>query len=732
MNVQSSPAVGLARGGFLRTLFSTPALLLCLLSPPSGWTADFLWVNGGAAGNYTNPSSWSPASVPGAGDTAVIVVANDPTLNFTADASISDVIFNQTNRTSTLNISNQVWFVTNSVLLASSAGSTSTVFHRSGTLVVTNADGTGSFVVGQTGKAAFSLAGGTMIVDHLTATNNTGGSHAIGLNWGSLTVLNGSSIKNNAVSIGNTANQTMYVTYQGGTNGIVVDGAGNNTSIGGGDVGRFGVLTATGPGTFVSNSASSLIIGNFATGTLIISNGATFHNANQSGGQGNMIMGNANAGASGSSVIVTGNNSLLTNVGALTVGQVGSNMQFIVSDGGRAYVNLISAGGTGTTNNLIKVEGPNSLFVLNNSGNQNSIGRSGHADVVLTNGGQMKLEGASAQMLFIGEFAAGYGTITITGDDSLLSYKNLIKVGDDAGAVTAGRGLIVVTDGGTLEMTAGIETGVSGKGVVSNKGGIYQFTSAGSGIITNTANSITLEDGTISWKGIANADIANAQVAKITMTGNNTFRLVTATNNNVASYTFQTNTAPLYAHLVLDNGRFQATTLTIGDGGSIAGHGVVNSANVTNHGTIAPGFSPGQLTFTGNLVLDSTSLLDMEIGGLSSSLYDQIVVLGDLTLTGALSLTMLNGYSPTPGDTFVLIDNQGANLISGEFNGLTNNQFIDASQNGIDAFFRIQYNVGTGNNDLVLLAVIPEPSTMGFAAVSAALALLWRSRRQSP
>lgn len=682
--------------------------------------ADYNWIAN--FGNFTNPAAWTPAGPPTAADNAYFSLSQSFTIDFTSDPTTANAFFNLTNQIYTLNISNNTWFVTNSVLISQSLSNTGTISHTTGTLVVTNADGTGTLVVGQTGKGAYALGGGTLIVDRFTATNNSVSAHSLSPSWGSLTVLNGSSLKSTSVIIGNTATRTMYVTYLGGTNQIVTDGAGNNTSIGGNSVTRFGVLTASGAGTFVSNSASSLVVGNFATGKLIVSNGATFYNANQSGGLGNLLVGANGVGASDSSVIVTGNNSLLTNVGTLTVGQAGSNSQFIVSDGGRAYVNLISAGSTATTNNLIKVDGPNSLLVLNNSGNQNSIGRTGHADVVLTNGGLMRLDGASAQQMFLGEFAAGYGTITISGDNSMLSYKNLIKVGDDAGASTAGRGLIVVTDGGTLEMTAGIETGVSGKGVVSNKGGIYQFTSAGSGIITNTANSITLEDGTISWKGIANADIANAQVAKITMTGNNTFRLVDATNNNVASYTFQTNTAPIYAHLALDNGRFQATTLTIGDGGSIAGHGVVNSANVTNHGTIAPGFSPGQLTFTGNLVLDSTSLLDMEIGGTNSALYDQIIVGGNLTITGALRVTALNGFSAPTGAVFTLID--GVVPSTGQFIGLTNGAFIDASS----SFFTIAYNYN--GNDVVLIATIPEPSTMGLLIASATLALMARSRRR--
>jgi hypothetical protein len=105
--------------------------------------------------------------------------------------------------------------------------------------------------------------------------------------------------------------------------------------------------------------------------------------------------------------------------------------------------------------------------------------------------------------------------------------------------------------------------------------------------------------------------------------------------------------------------------------------------------------------------------------------YDRLIVGGSVTVTGTLAVTSINAFSPTPGDTFTLIDNQGANPIFGQFDGLTNNAFIDASANGGNAFFRIQYDGGTGN-DLVLIATIPEPSTMLMMMV--ALGLLARRR----
>ena len=110
----------------------------------------------------------------------------------------------------------------------------------------------------------------------------------------------------------------------------------------------------------------------------------------------------------------------------------------------------------------------------------------------------------------------------------------------------------------------------------------------------------------------------------------------------------------------------------------------------------------------------------MEIGGTGSAHYDQLIIDGNITVTGTLAIAMLNGFDPTPGDTFTLIDNLGANPIFGYFNGLTNNAFLDASGNGSDAYFTIHYDGGTGN-DLVLLATIPEPSLLALLSIGALL-----------
>lgn len=316
--------------------------------------------------------------------------------------------------------------------------------------------------------------------------------------------------------------------------------------------------------------------------------------------------------------------------------------------------------------------------------------------------------------------------------DGAKAVISILQVGSNATASGAaqtlsGSGSVVVTNGGVLEANR-ITIGSDGKGTIAVTGATLQFTTNTPVIDLKMPGTFMLSSGTLAFSGVDAAAI-NGAITNISYSGANTLRLAQATNAMVSSYTFQAGGGQPFTILNLQDGRFQSTNLLIGSGGKLTGSGIVNSFSVTNNGTIAPGESPGVLSFTSNLVLGTSSLLDMEIGGTNSSDYDQIIVAGDLSITGALKLTLLNSFSPTVGDIFTLIDNQGTGPVSGQFNGLTNNQFLDASQNGLDAYFRIRYDGADGfGNDVVLLATIPEPSSLFMCGLALILGV-WTRRR---
>lgn len=553
---------------------------------------------------------------------------------------------------------------------------------------------------------------------------------------GSGTIGSGSGANNNQAIISgvgsiwtNTGN--FNVGLQGKTNQLILEAGGqlHNAigTIGSAVVATNNSVLVTGTNSLWNNT-DRLYVGENGPGSqLVISNGGRVVSS-RAATQASGVVGNS-ASSTSNLVVITGTDSMWSNTAFLIVGNAGSGTM-IVADGGQ----VVSAGTlpnvignqSSSSGNRVEVTDDGSLWTV---ATNLQVGNGGVANtLIVSNAGQVTVAGT----IRVGVASTSSNNlIVVTGAGSMLKSDGFVAVGSNS--TTAGSGShIRVTDGGTLE-ASGLTSGFDGSGSISNIGGVYQFTTANPGITNNTAGSIAITGGTISFRGIANANvdgnITGTRLTNVAFAGDNTFQLNHATNTSVTSYTFDsvanTGDARNYQRLALrDNARWQSDNLAIGTGGALIGSGTVASANVTNHGVIAPGFAAGALTFTSNLVLGATSELQMEIGGSTPSLYDQLIVSGGVTLTGALMVSVIDGFVPTPGQTFTLIDNLGAGLLDGQFTGLANDAFIDASANGVDAFFRIQYNAGDGN-DLLLLAVVPEPSA---SVLMAGLLLLLRRK----
>jgi hypothetical protein len=145
--------------------------------------------------------------------------------------------------------------------------------------------------------------------------------------------------------------------------------------------------------------------------------------------------------------------------------------------------------------------------------------------------------------------------------------------------------------------------------------------------------------------------------------------------------------------------------------GSISGVGTVGNATAT-----AP-FSPGNespwktfgfdvaagVLHTKSLVLNAGARFDLVPGGTS----DQVQVAGTVTIGGSLIVDILSG-APATGQTFTIIDNDGADPVSGTFAGLPEGAVIAVATSA----FVISYHGGDGN-DVVLTAVSTQKSWNG-------------------
>lgn len=456
------------------------------------------------------------------------------------------------------------------------------------------------------------------------------------------------------------------------------------------------------------------------------------------------------ATAEGNRATVTGTGSVWAATSGLQVGSSGIGNQLIITNGGQLNTTFLIAGFLGSgTNNSILVTSPGSKIVassyieIGESGSANSMVISNQAEVTSAAGGFWVGFGGDDNRLAVadgGSLSTSSGTAiggaagadgnqaTVTGSNSLWTVGGVFTVGSGgnnnelvvtnggrvvvngtATAGTSGTGnAIRVLDGGLLEASS-LAVGAGAGNTISNVGGTYQFTVASP---TITDGKVFVTDGTVSFRGIVNA--STAPVADLTYSGDNTFQLNSATNTSVASYTFNTGTPTNYYRLSLRNGRFQATTTIIGANGELVGNGVVASANVTNHGVIAPGFSPGILEFTGNVHLGITSSLDMELAGTAASSYDQVNVASNLTFDGTLNVTLIDAFNPSGGDSFDLFDFDSA---SGTFDALN----LPTLGGGLFWDTSDLYSLGT-----ISVSAVPEPSAALLAV--GAWAMLWRRR----
>jgi T5SS/PEP-CTERM-associated repeat protein len=529
-------------------------------------------------------------------------------------------------------------------------------------LIGTSAAGFGSYL----------LSGGTLLVTNASRIGigrNTTDTSVIGAK-GTLTVSNGTflahqSSGNFVVGFAGGSRGEWFI--HGGTNRISL--ASGSFILGGDAGGSTGVVRVA--NGLLDNGASPTLIGNPGYGNLTVSNGGTF----------------------------------LTK--GITIGRF---------NGG----DLVVAGGT----------------VINSNGNfAIAAAAAGDRGTVLVNGGALIQTNATGVAYW-----GARGPATITVSNGTLYSDATIRMGGDPGdfgradfnivggtatiAVTlevgryAGTGAVLVANSGILEFRPAAATIVGSSGaflgsITNRDGGTLRFMANDPSITRNASGSLLTSDATIEFQNVTAANL-NGRITNITYQGNNTLSLRTATNASATSYTFQTNSAPAFARLRLDNGRFVSGTTTVGDGGLIFGNGTVASATTTNAGTISPGFSAGVLAFTGDLTLLPTSVFDIELGGTSGNDYDQIDVGGVLTAAGTLNVTLINSFDPTIGNSFDVLD---FTSLTGTFTTLN----LPALNGGIWDTTQL-YTLG------ILTVAVPEPSVIALTILAAA-GLVIRRRR---
>ena len=249
-----------------------------------------------------------------------------------------------------------------------------------------------------------------------------------------------------------------------------------------------------------------------------------------------------------------------------------------------------------------------------------------------------------------------------------------------AGAVLRGEG-VVSTSGGALAIPSGAEMAAGGgdrlritSGAATNAGRIEALGNAFAvaevdfdGTLTNASDTgfIAAHDATLRLRG----GLHNAGALSITGGFNDVFGEITNDNRIIISggataifYDDVTNNGVVHASA---SGVLQSLVAFFGD---FSGNGVSGGGHVFIEGDSRPGFSPGTMSFGGDLSYGPFAGLRAELAGTAQGdSYDQLDVAGHLTLDGALEVTLIDGFVPAAGDVFDLWD---AGTVSGGFNSV--------------------------------------------------------------
>lgn len=275
-------------------------------------------------------------------------------------------------------------------------------------------------------------------------------------------------------------------------------------------------------------------------------------------------------------------------------------------------------------------------------------------------------------------------------------------------------GSTVSTSSGAVTLAAATEVRTaSALSLGGNISGSFALTKTGSGALTlsgsNSHSSTTISAGT----------------------------LTTGSNSALGSGTVTVNSG---GTLNLGSGFTHSNAITVNSGGYLTGAGTASgTTTIASGGYISPGSSPGTLSNSGTLNLDSGSIYNWELASLTTSgagtNFDQILNTGSIALNSGALINLVFGtnMSPDQGNAFwnsnqswTVIANGGSGTITGSALSLNNSQ-VGWSSVG-------SFSTSIASNELVLnwtaASAVPEPSTYAALAGAAALVGVMVHRRR--
>ena len=325
------------------------------------------------------------------------------------------------------------------------------------------------------------------------------------------------------------------------------------------------------------------------------------------------------------------------------------------------------------------------------------------------------------------DFGGGTNTLTIQSGKSLTVVRTESSVVPSSYIQVAAGGSTYIDVEGVL--SANLTNPNVGADIGVNSGGVFNVNSNMSigsiqGDSTGSVNlNANLTVGTTNLSTTFSGGINGT--GSLTKVGIGTLQL---NGNSGYSGTTTVNAGTLLVNSVPGGSATGSGDVTVNSGATIGGTGNVGNLTVNFGATMAPGNSAGVFSVAGQLSLAGT--LAIQLGGTQQGQFDQVVVGFGATLSSpTLSLSLVNGFTPTFGQQFVIVQNNsptsfGAPLfpITGSFsNGST---VVDDQGNS--------YAITILPTAIFLTDItpVPEPATWLLLGVGAAGSVVGRLRRR--
>jgi T5SS/PEP-CTERM-associated repeat protein len=598
------------------------------------------------------------------------------------------------------------------------SGSPGTLNVNAGTFQVSGSTADYELVVGNGGSgstmnvssgAQINLTGalGNAVIGKNAGVTGTANVHGSGATW-----TNQSNDASAPLAVGGFGSGFLNITSGGQVSDFDADVAS--------EVGSTGTVTVDGAGSTWTNR-SELIVGASGTGTLSVSNGGQVSND---------IL---TVGGLGAGTLTISNGGIVNDGSSFDGGSPGSTGTVNVTGVGSKWTQTLNLRvGGGVTLNGTTASG--ALHV--SAGGQVSTG--GDADVAAAGTATVRVEDSGSQWTVGGVTNVGdTGSLTVVAGATVTTTAAAVAgtvLVDEVGATwnvndylslsgatclgigcTATQGTVSVGDGARVNSRV-TEVGTRfGAAQVFVDGADSTWSNAeqlyvglGGGGIVMVTGGARVNSGTVEV-GVATSAIGVATVDASTWSNSGDFTVGVAGTGKLT----------IASGGVVSVGGL----LSVGPRGTVEGNSQI-TGNVHNAGAVAPGIaaSPlpsnalGTLPIVGNYTQAAGGALDIELA--STANFDKLTVFGGANLGGALSVSLVNGFTPAVGNSFDLLTATGG--ITGKF---ATAQLPSLLGNGHGPFWTIVY---TSTDVILKLVNSPTGDYNHNGIVDAADYTLWR------